>query len=118
MLPALTPTYTVSLSVATTDQQGVGRPEDRDPLLLVEAGKRGELQDADRFPTQLDQGVAGSPGDESPSLAGTAAGMQRGGDAQRAGLGNRLAQEVDQGIADARIADATRGEKEPLHASA
>src|SRR5215469_1889192 len=39
--------------------------------------------------------------------------VRRGGNAERAGLGNRLAQQVDQRVADARVLNASGGEKKP-----
>jgi hypothetical protein len=48
-------------------------------------------------------------------MAGTAGlGVRRGGNAERAGLGNRFAQKVDQCIVDVRVLDAGGSEKK-LH---
>ena len=44
-------------------------------------------------------------------------GVDRGGDAEGAGLGDRFAQEVDQRVVDARVLDASGSEKKPHAAS-
>src|SRR4029079_17908548 len=85
-------------------------------MLLVDAGQRGELQHSQGLPTQLAHGGSWLPaGDEVPGRAGPAGhAVGRGGDAEGAGLGDRLAEEVNQSIADARVLDAGGREKQ-LH---
>ena len=104
MLPALSPTQTVSLNVA----------DQRHPMLLVDAGQRGQLQHADGLPTQVDHGVLGVAADELPSLHSRAdhrMPVLRSGDAQRGGLGDRLAKELDERVADADVRHTPGGEK-------
>src|SRR5205814_5598749 len=80
-----------------------------------DAGQRGELQDSQGLPTQLAQGARGSSADQLPCLAGAAGeGIYRGRNAEGAGLGDRLTQELDQRAVDGRVLDACGCQKE-LH---
>src|SRR5262249_31852228 len=72
---------------------------------------------ADGFPTQFDHWILGSSTDELPGLdarAGHGVPVHRRGDAEGAGLGDRLAQKVDQRMTDARVRNAA-GRQKKLH---
>ena len=95
-------------------------PGPGDPALLVDAGQRGELQDAQRLPAQVDHGVPGSrPADEPPRLtrARTSGGPTAPSGCRGRGLGDRLAQQVDQRVVDAGVRDAPGREKKLQGAS-
>jgi hypothetical protein len=105
--------------IAAVHEQDVGLLEQRNPEALVEAGQRGELEYAHRLPPQLGHRAARLlPADEPPRPAEPARGapVRSGGDAQRAGLGNRLAEQIDQRVVDARVGDAGGSEKKFHHA--
>jgi hypothetical protein len=72
-----------------------------------------------RKPSQFAHGADGVlSADEPPCVARTAGvGVPRGGNAEGAGLGNRFAQEVDQGVVDAGVFDASRSEQKFHHSS-
>src|SRR5207248_7150092 len=99
--------------IAAIHEQDVRLPDQGDPKRFIDAGQRGELQHAQRLPTELAHRGSGlSSADELPCLASTAAvGVRRGGNAEGAALGDRFAQEVDQRVVDARVLDAGGGEK-------
>src|SRR6185437_217654 len=72
------------------------------------------------LPTQPDHRGAGlAPADDPPRLARARHRMpvQPRGDAEGVGLGDRLAQQLEQRVFDARVLDARGGEEE-LHAAA
>jgi hypothetical protein len=101
--------------VAAGHEQDVGRPHQRDPPLLVDARERGELQHADGLPSQLGHRVAEPSADELPRTlprTDTRVSIHPGGDAQGGRLGDRLAQEVDQRLPDARVRDAPGREQQ------
>src|SRR6266536_1651939 len=77
------------------------------------AGQRGELQHSQGLPTQFAQGVVARPlisRHATPAPPGMAYAART---AEGAGLGNRFAQQVDQRVVDARVADASGSEKKP-----
>jgi hypothetical protein len=100
--------------IAAGHQQDVSLPDPRDPPLLADAGQRCQLEDAQRLPAQVAHGWRHLAGDETPGRGWPAHGVAvlRRGDAEGTGVGDRLAQQVDQRIADARVLDARRREKE------
>jgi hypothetical protein len=82
--------------------------------LFVDTGQRSELQHTQGLPTQFAHWGSGfSSADEPPCSARTCHGVpvRRGGNAEGTGLGNRLAQQVDQRVVDARVLNAGRSEK-------
>ena len=100
--------------VAAIHQQDVCLSDPGDPAFFVDAGQRGELQHSQGLPTQLAHGGSGlSSADEPPCPARTDLGVPvpRGGNAEGVGLGNRFAQQVDQRVVDARVLDASGGER-------
>src|SRR6476646_6604896 len=127
MLPALTPTQTVSSSDGRRSTRPDSRiqwhryaasppspsrtsiSDQRDPALRVEAREGGELQDSNRLPADPDRGSAGLlPADAPPRLVRAGPGMpvQRRGNAEGIGFGDRLAQQLDQSVLDACVLDA------------
>ncbi len=133
MLPALSPTQTVSRSdgkrsaspdcriqwhryraIAAIHQQNVCLSHPADPAFFVDAGQRGELEHAQGLPTQLAHGRSGLlSADEPPCMHRTGHGVtvRGGGDTQGAGLGNGFTQQINQSVVDARVFDASGGEK-------
>ncbi len=94
--------------VAAIDQQHVGLLDGRDPMLLFNAGQRGEFQHAQRLPPQFAHGAFGFvAADEPPSHArAVGEGVAGGGDTEGVALGNRFAQQVEQRVIDAGVFDA------------
>ena len=137
MLPALSPTQTVSgsdgrrsaspdsriqwhryrASPPFTSRTSVSRTQgtQRSSSMLGSAVSSSTPRDFQ--PSSL-MGVGHLPADELPGPAGTAPGVPvpRGRDAEGAGLGDRLAQQVDQRVVDARVLDAGGSEKK-FHAA-
>src|SRR5207248_10256569 len=101
--------------IAAGRQQDVSLPDPGDPPLLADAGQRCQLKDAQRLPAQVAHGQRRSAGDEAPGRGWPAHGVAvlRRRDTQGTGVGDRLAQQVDQRIADTRVLDASGREKEP-----
>jgi hypothetical protein len=100
--------------VAAPEQQGVSLLDRRDPIFFSYAGQRGELQYSQGLPTQFAQGGFGFSADRLPCHTSTAGvRVYRGGNEEAVGLGNRFAQQVDQRVVDARVADTRRSEKKP-----
>ena len=76
-------------------------------MFSLDTGQSGELQHSQRLPTQFAQGAGGHSTDQSPGHGSTAGtGVDRGGNAEGAGLGDRFAQKVNQRVMDAVVADA------------
>src|SRR5207248_10272240 len=90
----------------------------REPALFVEGGEGGELEHSQRLPPELAHGRGGLAGDETVCAANAARGVpvRRGGNAEGVALGNRLAQQVEHRVIDARVLDAGRREQK-LHGS-
>jgi hypothetical protein len=101
--------------IAAVHQQDVGLLDHRHPMVLIDAGQRGELQHSQRLPTQFAHGGPGlSSGDEVPCQAGAALhAVSSGRDTEGTRLCDRFAQEVDQRVPDARVLDARGSEKQP-----
>ena len=100
--------------IAAFHEQDVRLSDEGNPALLVEARQRGELQHAHRLPTQPNRGGSGLlPADAPPRLARSGAGVavQRRGNAESVALGDRLAQQLDERVLDARVLDAGGGEE-------
>ena len=100
--------------IAAFDQQDVDLSDERNPPLLVETRKRCELEHAHRLPAQPDRRGPGFPAaDAPPRLAGPRVGVsvQRGWDAEGIALGDRLTQQIDERVPDARVAYAGGGQK-------
>src|SRR4051812_2186305 len=106
--------------VAAVDQEHVGLPDPGGPALCADGGQRGELQDAERRPAQAGQVLEiGLGGDETPYRQRTARRVTPLGrrDAERAALGDRLAEQLHERRMDARVRDATRREQQLQDAS-
>ena len=135
MLPALSPTQTVSLSDGRrsaspdsriqwhryrasppdTSRTSVSRTRgtQRSSSMLGSAVSSSTPKD---FQPSSHMGLVGLSADEPPdTLSRTDVGVpvHRGGDAEGAGVGDRLAQQVDQRVVDARVLDARGSEKKP-----
>jgi hypothetical protein len=81
-------------------------------MLFFDTGESGELQHSQGLPTQFAQGGGGSSVDQPPGHGSTAGlGVRRGGNAEGAGLGNGFTQQINQGVVNAVVFDASRGEK-------
>src|SRR6185503_661685 len=105
--------------IAAVHQEDICLSDPWHPAFPVEAGQRGEFQDAYGLPPQLGHGAAGLlPADEAPSSTRTGhrVRVRRGGDAEGVGFFDRLPQQVDERVVDARVLDAGGREKE-LHAA-
>ena len=83
--------------VAAPNEKCVRLLEGGDPTLSLDAGQRREFQHTQRLPPELTQGALRLPADRLASLLAAAGeGVDRGGYKQCAGLGDRLAEEIDQ----------------------
>src|SRR5262245_25518425 len=87
-------------------------------MRFINTRQRGELQNAQRLPTQFAHGGSGlSPGDEVPGQASAALpGVTRGRNTQGAGLGDWFAQQINQRVANAVVFD-TSGREQKFHDS-
>src|SRR3546814_15056414 len=104
----------VCSSDLTRRKEDVGLLDERDPTVLVEAGQCGELEDSHRLPAQVDHGILRRATDELPGSLTRAdrwVPIHRGGDAQGAGVPDRLAQHLDQLPPDAGVGYAPGREK-------
>ena len=98
--------------IAAPHQQRVGVPDRWHPSSLLDARQRRQLQDPQRSPTQFSQRRGTLAADRSPRHTGPAGeGVDRGGDEQGVGLGDRFAQQVDQRVVDAAVLDPGRCEE-------
>src|ERR1035441_10064395 len=107
------------LAITTTHEQDVGLLEERNPTLFLNAWQGSEFQHAERLPAQIAERLTDCSADHfgcdfSTVWEGifTGEGVYRGRDEKRTRLRDRLAKPVDQCIADASVADASRSEKE------
>src|SRR6478735_5893696 len=114
MLPALSPTQTVSLS----DGKRSARPDCRIQWQRYRASPPFTSRTSVSR-TQLAHGCGRLTGDETPCPTGTAlrVAVPRRGDTEGVGLGNRFAEEIDQRVVDGRVLDASGREKKPHAAS-
>lgn len=97
--------------VAARHQQDVRLPDQRHPAVFVDAWQRCKLQHSNGFPAQVYHGILFFPADELPGFdAGADPGVSvhRGGDAQGVGVGDWLAQHVNQRVMYAFVNDTRR----------
>ena len=101
--------------IAARYQDGVSCLDPGNPVRSWQAGQHAEVQHAQRPPAQLAHRGAGGAGDDPVGTRGSVRkSVRRRGHAERAGLFDGLAQELDQRVVDAGILDAGGGE-EQLH---
>lgn len=101
-------------AVATLDEQRVRLPDRWDPVVLLEAGQRGELEHAERLPAEAAHGARIRCADGAIDRAAAARHrMERRRNAERAGLGDRLAEQADQRLAQGRVVETAGREKKP-----
>jgi hypothetical protein len=106
--------------MAAVDQQDVGLPDPGHPALRADRGQRRQFEEAQRLPLHRSHATPGrQTADEAPRRDRPAHGVPplRGGDAECGGVGDRLAQQAGQRIADARVRDATGREEKLQDAS-
>ena len=83
-------------------EQGVGLSDHGDPTLFPDGWQRGEFQHPQGLPAELAQRALSPSADRLPRDASTAGeGVDSGRDEEGAGLGNRLAQQFGERVADA-----------------
>ena len=81
-------------------------------MFFFDAGQRRKLEQAKRLPTELAEAVAEySANHPACFVTPTGQGVDRGGNEEGARLANRFAQQVDQIVFDALVADTSRSEK-------
>src|SRR6202012_1402431 len=85
-----------------------------DPHLPLDAGQRGKLQHSQRSPTHLAKRIAKRSANHPIGLVSPAGqSVDRGGNKKRARLGYRFAQQLNQRVVNARVADSCRSKKKP-----
>ena len=81
-------------------------------MFFFDTGESGEFQHSQRLPTHFAQGGRLHSADQPPCHASTAGhGVHRSRNAEGAGLGDRFAQQINQGVTNAVVFDTSRGEQ-------
>src|SRR6201996_2436914 len=102
------------LAIASSDQQRVRLLEHGDPHLPLNARQRSKLQHSQRPPTHLAKRIAQRSADHPIRyVSPIGQRVNRGGNKKRARLGHRLAQQLNQRVVNARVADTCRSKKKP-----